>query len=146
VPYTVYVYNTTTHTATECTPFELVYGFKSEVPSALRDSPSVHYNYKDYLTELKGRLQTAHEVARQKLILRKETSKEQYEKETEPVKLDVGQQVLFYDETIRRGRLKKLSPQYIGPYEVLSVKGGNAMIKKGHYTQQVHVNRLKPFY
>lgn len=29
VPYTIYVYNTITHTATECTPFKLVYGFKS---------------------------------------------------------------------------------------------------------------------
>jgi hypothetical protein len=29
VSYAVYVYNTTTHTATVCTPFELVYGFKS---------------------------------------------------------------------------------------------------------------------
>jgi hypothetical protein len=146
VPYAVYVYNTTTHTATECTPFELVYGFKSEVPSALRDSPSIQYNYEDYLTELKGRLQTAHEVARRKLISRKEKSKEQYDKKTKPFELDAGQQVLLYDETVRRGRSKKRSPQYIGPYEVLSVNGVNATIKKGRTTQQVHVNRLKPFY
>jgi hypothetical protein len=56
VPYAVYVYNTTTHTATEYTPFELVYRFKSEVPSALRNSPTIHvqYNYEDYLIQLKG--------------------------------------------------------------------------------------------
>ncbi|PNF22439.1 hypothetical protein B7P43_G15712 [Cryptotermes secundus] len=56
----VYVYNTTTHTrtATKFTPFELVYGFKSEVPFTLTHSPSIQYNYEDYLTELKGRLQT----------------------------------------------------------------------------------------
>jgi hypothetical protein len=41
---------------------------------------------------------------------------------TESFRLDVGQQVLLYDETVRRGRSKKLSPQYIGPYKVLSVK------------------------
>jgi hypothetical protein len=66
-------------------------------------TPSIQYNY-DYLTELKGRLQTAHEVARQKLILCKEKSKAQYDKGTEPFRLDVGQQVLLYDETVRRGR------------------------------------------
>jgi hypothetical protein len=76
VPYTFYMYNTTTYTVTECTPFILVYGLKSEVPSALRDSPSVQHNYEDYLTELKGRLQTVHEVARQKLIVCKGRSKE----------------------------------------------------------------------
>jgi hypothetical protein len=76
VPYAFYMYNTTTYTVTECTPFILVYGFKSAMPSALRDSPSIQYSYKDYLTELKGRLQTAHEVARQKVILWKGRSKE----------------------------------------------------------------------
>jgi hypothetical protein len=146
VPYAAYVYNTTIHTATECTPFELVYGFKSEMPSALRGSPSVQYNYEDYLTELKGRLQTAHEMARKNLISRKEKSKVQYDKRAEPFELKVGQQVLLYDETVRRGRSRKLSPQYLGPYEVLSVNGVNATIKKGRTTQQVHVNRLKPFY
>jgi hypothetical protein len=40
-PYAVYEYNTATHTATEYTPSELVYGFKSEEPSTLRDSPSI---------------------------------------------------------------------------------------------------------
>jgi hypothetical protein len=54
IPYAVYVYNTTVHTATECTSFELVYGFKSEVPSALTKSPSIQYNYDDYLADING--------------------------------------------------------------------------------------------
>ena len=36
--------------------------------------------------------------------------------------------------------LKKLSPQYVGPYEVLAVDGVNVTIKKGRTTQKVHVN------
>jgi len=43
VPYAVYVYNSTVHSTTKFTPFELVYGFKSEVPSALRETPTVQY-------------------------------------------------------------------------------------------------------
>jgi transposase InsO family protein len=35
VPYAAYVYNTSTHTSTGYTPFELVYGFRSSMPSAL---------------------------------------------------------------------------------------------------------------
>jgi hypothetical protein len=65
IPYATYVYISTVHTNTAFTPFELVYGFKAEVPSALRDAPEVQYNYEDYLAELKGRLQTSHEVARE---------------------------------------------------------------------------------
>ena len=146
VPYAVYVYNTTVHTTTAYTPFELMYGFKSEVPSALREIPDVQYNYDSYLAELKGRLQSTHKVARQKLITSKEKSKEYYDKESETFDFQVGQKVLLYDETVRRGRSKKLSPQYVGPYEVLIVDGVNITIKKGRTTRKVHVNRLRPFY
>jgi hypothetical protein len=66
VPYALYVYNTTVHITIEYTPFELVYGFKSEVPSALKEAPRVQYNYDYYLTELRGTLQSGHEIARQK--------------------------------------------------------------------------------
>jgi len=146
VPYAAYVYNTTVHTTTTFTPFELVYGFKSEVPSALREVPTVQYNYDDYVTELKGRLQSSHEVARQKLLTSKERSKVYYDKDSELPDIQVGQKVLIFDETVRRGRSKKLSPQYIGPYEVLAVEGVNVIIKKGRSTQKVHVNRIRPFY
>jgi len=44
-PYAVYVYNTIVHAATAYTPFELVYGFRSGVPSALWETPNVQYSY-----------------------------------------------------------------------------------------------------
>jgi hypothetical protein len=139
------VYNTTLHKATAYTPFELVYGFKSEVPSALREAPSVQYNY-NYLAELKGRMQSAHEIARQRLITSKEKSKKYYDKNSEEFEIQIGQKVLLYDETVRRGRSKKLSPQYVGPYEVLAADGVNVTLKKGRATHKVHVNRVRPFY
>jgi hypothetical protein len=143
IPYAVYVYNTTVHTTTAYTPFELVYGFKSEVPSAVRETTSVQYNYDNYLTELKERLQSAHEIARQRLIIGKEKSKEHYDKGSEKCEIQVGQKILLFDETVRRGRSKKLSPQYIGPYEVLAVEGMNVVIRKGRNTQKVHVYRVR---
>ena len=146
MPYATYVYNTTVHSATKFTPFELIYGFKSEIPTALKEKPSVHYNYDDYLMELRGRLQSAHEVARQRLVTKKEESKKYYDKGTEPCDFQVGQKVLLYDETVRRGRSKKLSPQYVGPYDVVAVEGVNVTIKRGRNTQKVHVNRIKTFY
>ena len=97
IPYAVYVYNTTVHTNTAYTPFELVYGFKSEVSSALRETPNVHYNYENYLAELRGRLQSTHEVARQKLILSKERSKEYYDKDSETFEIQTEQKILLFD-------------------------------------------------
>jgi hypothetical protein len=146
IPYAVYVYNTTVHTTTAYTPFELVYGFRSEVPSALIETPSVQHNYENYLREFRGRLQSAHEIARQRLKSSKEKSKEYYDKGSEPFEFQTGQRVLLFDEAVRRGRSKKLSPQYVGPYEVLAVEGVNVTIRKGRTTQKVHVNRIRPFY
>jgi hypothetical protein len=79
VPYAMYVYNTTAHSATGYTPFELVYGFQSTLPLTLHETPSTQYSYDDYVMELKGRLQTAHEIARQRLMTAKEKSKEYFE-------------------------------------------------------------------
>jgi hypothetical protein len=79
VPYAVHVYNTSTHTSTGYTPFELVYGFKSTMPSNLQESPSVQYIYDDFVAELKNRLQRAHLVARERLMDAKEQSKKHYD-------------------------------------------------------------------
>jgi hypothetical protein len=117
----MYVYNTTVHTATGYTPFELVYGFQSTLPSALHEIPSPQYNYDDYVMELRSRLQTAHEVSRQKLIAAKEKSKEHFDVKAKEVSVNIGDKVLLYDETVRRGRSKKLNNQWIGPYEVVGV-------------------------
>jgi hypothetical protein len=98
------------------------------------------------LAELRGRVQSAHEVARQKLITNKEKSKAYYDKDTEECEIRVGHNVLLFDETVCRGRSKKLSPQYIGPYEVLGIDRVNVTIKRRRTTQKVHVNRVRLFY
>jgi len=94
--------------------------------------------------ELKGRLQSAHEIARHRLLSGKQRSKEYYDKWSEIPTIQVGQKVLIFDETVRRGRSKKLSPQYMGPYDVLAV-GINVVIKRGRTSQKIHVNRVKPY-
>jgi predicted transcriptional regulator len=81
----------------------LVYGFKSEVPSALRETHKVQYNCGDYLAELRGRLQSTHEVARQKLISSKERSMEYYDKNSETMEIQTDQKVSLFDESVRRG-------------------------------------------
>jgi hypothetical protein len=63
----------------------------------------------------------------------------------ETYEFQVGQKPLLFDETVQRGRSKKLSPQYVGPYDVLAVDGVNVTIKKGRTTQNVHVNRIRRF-
>lgn len=145
IPYATCVYNVTTHRATGYTPFELLFGHEARLPSVLQEKPTPRYNYEDYVHELKGRMQTAHAVARDRLIQSKVRSKVDYDRKTAPVMLKKGDKVPLYDESLRRGRSRKLSAQWAGPCEVLVVDGVNATIKRGKNTTKVHVNRLKPF-
>jgi hypothetical protein len=69
------------------TPFEVVFGHPSSLPSAVKSEPSPQYNYDNYMSELKGHLQTARHVAKNNLIASKVQSKDYYDKGTEVMKI-----------------------------------------------------------
>jgi len=54
--------------------------------------------------------------------------------------------VLLFDETVHRGRSRKLSAQWIGPYTVTEVDKVNVTIAKGRKQTKVHIYRLRTFY
>jgi hypothetical protein len=108
------VYNTTVHSTTGFTPFELLFGRPSTLPSALKKPPEPQYNYDDYVSELRSRLQTVHHHAHNNLIACKAKSKLNYDKTSGEMQLQVGDKVLLFDETVRRGRSRKLGAQWIG--------------------------------
>ena len=53
IPFAMFAYNTTPHTATGYTPFELIYGHQADLPTALTRPPKPTYNYEDYAQELR---------------------------------------------------------------------------------------------
>ena len=77
---------------------------------------------------------------------KKESEKETHDKKITPRKFKVGDKVLLHDESVRRGRTKKLEAPWVGPYKIIELENVNAVIKKGRTEQKVHLNRLKSFY
>jgi len=146
VPFATYVYNTTVHSATGFTPFEMMFGRPSVLPSALKKPPEPQYNYDDYVSELRSRLQTVHHHAHKNLIANKSKSKEHYVTTSGEFKLQVGDKVLIFDETVRRGRSRKLSAQCIAPYTITEIDKVKATIARGRKVTKVHVNLLRPCY
>jgi len=105
VPYAMFAYNTTPHTATGYTPFELMYGHQAELPTVLTKPPKPIYNYDDYAQELKERLRATTQLAKKRVKEEKAKAKQQCDKREE-IKYKIGDKVLVYDETLRRGRSK----------------------------------------
>jgi len=116
VPLATYVYNTTVNSATPFTPLELLFGRPIFLPSVLKNPSEPQYNYDGYASELRSRLQRVHHHARKNLIANNSKSKKHYETTSGEMNLQVGDKVLLFDETVRRGRSRKLSAQCIGPY------------------------------
>ena len=123
-----------------------MYGSKATLPTALSKTPGITYSYEDYAQELKEKLRAANKIARENLREEKTKAKDYYDKKTKETTHKVGDKILLHDETLRRGRSKKLESPWIGPYVILEKHDNvNYTIKMGRRKLRVHVNRIKPF-
>jgi hypothetical protein len=93
-----------------------------------KDPTSVYYAYDSYVKELESRLQSSYAVVRRNLETAKFDNKKLYDRHTYVPKFEVGNFVLVKDESVRRGRSKKLEAAYIGPYEVIRIEGPNLVV------------------
>jgi hypothetical protein len=82
-------------------------------------------------------------IARENLLNNKEKTKIEYDKNRNEIKIDVGDKVLIKNHVLRKG---KLSPKWLGPYEILSLEENeNVLIKRGRKEIRLHKNELKLF-
>jgi transposase InsO family protein len=148
VKYAAFVHNTTPHRATGYMPFELLFGRLPNLPGVLQKEPvSEYYAYDSYVKELEARLKSSYAMARQNLETAKLENKNQYDRKVFVPKFEIGNKVLVKDESVRRGRSKKLEAAYIGPYEIIRIEGPNLVLRtrKGK-EMKIHANRAKLFF
>ncbi|KAJ4430359.1 hypothetical protein ANN_22575 [Periplaneta americana] len=149
VPLAVFAYNTTPHTVTKFTPFELLFGSIANLPGELqKGKPGPLYNYEDLVQGLRFKLKASYEIARNNIVKAKEIQKEQYDtRRANAIKLEVGMQVLMQNESVKLGTSKKLNCPWLGPYEITKVYDNNNIeISLGkNKTKRIHTNRVKLF-
>jgi hypothetical protein len=72
LPFACFVYNTTPHTMTKFTPYEILFGRKANIPGSLQHRSVPSYNYDNLIHDIKRRLHECYEVARHNLIQTKQ--------------------------------------------------------------------------
>jgi len=145
-PYAMFTYNTTPHTATNYTPFELLYGHQATLPTALSLPSKPTYTYDNYAEELKQRLRATQQVAKSHINKAKIKAKIYADRDSNTKTFKIEDKVLLQDETLRRGRSKKLETPWTEPYRVTEkLSDVNYKIQIKRKTICVHANRLKSF-
>ncbi|KAK1427944.1 hypothetical protein QVD17_16705 [Tagetes erecta] len=148
LPLVEFSYNNSYHASIKAAPFEALYGRKCRSPlcwAEIGDSqitgPEIIQETTDKIMQIKDRLVTAR--SRQKSYA---------DKRRKPLEFEVGDRVLLkvspWKGSIRFGKKGKLSPRYIGPFQVLERIGPVAYRLElpevfGRIHDTFHVSNLK---
>lgn len=141
VPYWCFAYNTTIHTQTKYSPYELVFGKQCTLPSNLTQLNDPLYNYSSYPLEMKYRIQKSQQDAKINLQLCKNIRKERCDQYVNPIMYKKGDLILIKNEN-----RTKLDPLYLGPFTVVNDKEPNVIILYKDKEKIIHKNRTKPYY
>ncbi|GKC72707.1 reverse transcriptase domain-containing protein [Tanacetum coccineum] len=112
-------YNNSYHTSIRCTPFEALYGRKCRSPVLWAEigegsliGPELVQETTDKVVVIKERLQAA-----------RDRQKSYADNRRKPLKFEVGDRVMLkvspWKGVVRFGKKSKLSPRYVGPFEIL---------------------------
>ena len=139
----MFSFNTSVHSGTNYTPYELVFGSEARLPS---QRPLAQHEqlptYQDYLKNLIIRLTQIRKFAHDNLVESKIKSKNHYDKNARPIDLKVGDSVF-----LELGpKPHKFDDRRIGKCKVLEIlPNENVRIQCDKNTQVVHANRLSLF-
>ncbi|KAB0793022.1 hypothetical protein PPYR_12642 [Photinus pyralis] len=144
IDFAMFSYNTTVHTTTKFTPFELLFGIKANLPTSITKNPQFKYTYDDYIDNLTLKLQESQAIARKHILGSKEQNKKYYDQNSSTQKFDIGDKVFLLNEQSKPGRAQKLIPNYSGPYEIVEVNPPvNCTLLVKNKRTKVHNNKLK---
>lgn len=139
LPYWSFAYNTTVHSETKFSPYELVFGKHCNIPSNLQNTLEPMYNFSDYFCELKYRLQKSQLEARDKLLDSKQKRKLYYDTYVNPIMYNPGDLIMLKNES----RCNKLDPLYVGPFSVIKDEEPNVIINFKGNQKEIHKNLTK---
>ncbi|RYX80246.1 hypothetical protein EON73_05585 [bacterium] len=141
--YFCFCYNTTPNTSTNFTysPFELIHGFKANLPTTFMSGKiDPIYNIDNVVSEMKYRLQRAHLETREIINKIKIRNKNYFDKKTNIIDFKAGDKIKILNEPYN-----KFKYIYSGPFNVLEVEKENVIIDLNGKKYKIHKNRIAKY-
>lgn len=77
----MFAYNNSIHASTGFSPHYLIFGFNITIPNSLT-KPKLNYNYDNFTERTRNNIAQAIEIARERLLVRKEQNKMYHDRNT----------------------------------------------------------------
>uniref|UniRef100_A0A146M1A3 RNA-directed DNA polymerase n=2 Tax=Lygus hesperus TaxID=30085 RepID=A0A146M1A3_LYGHE len=145
LPLVQMVINSNIHTATKFSPYEVVYGRAMRLPApADMDLGEDVEPYVNHVEQLRTTLEALWQklAAAQRVAVSKQRAG--YDKKATETTYRVGDRVYLYNPAVKRGRVRKFTKPWQGPYRVVGVPSPlNVVLQIRGKQKRVHVNRVK---
>ena len=154
LPLVLLAYRSSVHESTSLSPAVMTLGRELDLPADLVfGRPEGESSQADtppsYVTKLIDRTEKVHQVARDKLMEAHDRHKRAYDIKQFQNNYKVTDLVLLFTPAVKRGRNKKLSSRWTGPYQIVEVLSDVVLrirLNNKIKDRVVHHNRLKPYY
>jgi len=128
---TTFNYNTTQHTSTGYSPFELMFARSPRFPADLSSPPLSHsHNISHFHDTMKQFIEHIKTAARNNNIHHQLSAKQRFDQNRSNPSYSIGQSILIRNRQLLKN---KFSPRFIGPYTII-----NRLHRKTYIVQNSH--------
>ena len=143
----MFSYNTSFHATIKASPFQLTFGMEPRLPSFPGPEVQRKTYGEDWTSERLQILQKARLIAEQNAQKAADKSKENFDKNSTPVKFEKGQLVLI-NNPVFTNKNRKFSDKWVGPVPILKVISEKCVEVKFPHSKRcniISVDRIKVF-
>ncbi len=152
LPGIMMAYRKTLHSSTGFSPFYMLFGREMRAPIDIGLAPreDAPKSTREYIQGVIQNIKTAHEVAKINIEQTQQQYKNQYDHKTKTPTYKEGQKVLKNSYKVQKGKSRKLTVKWIGPFFITRVCPNHTYLLTDCQTHKplrarIHANRLKPY-